>query len=365
GAAAAFGVDSIERWQYPDRNQKAEADGEECKTAPDRPACLAALEQIRAEAWGETFLSTRVIAAPGYLAERLLITQGGAVRAIDDNGELDALLGTIDTPEKLRLFLHYKTPGVACEHLKSTAFGYEVIGDVLLDVNISDCQITTQRQLVQIGPDGATAVLDGEEPRDSTYCSGRRPAGLGEQAVGSAGALARYLERQAYLEGASVEAFERFALELAALGAPAELVARARRAREDEVRHHALLVALGRRFDPDFACAEPLAAPARPRSLYEFALENAIEGCVRETWGALLACHQAARADDGAVRFASQLIANDETRHAELSWATHAWLLGRLSAGERATIEAAMQAAAAELSAALGANDGLTEGERG
>ncbi|MCU0686523.1 MAG: ferritin-like domain-containing protein [Polyangiaceae bacterium] len=317
GAAVAFGLDSIEQWQYQGLSRKFDADGTECATATDQPACISALEATRAEPWnGVSLRPLPLFGPPGYIEERLITTQGDAIGLIDTDAELDALLGPIDTLAKLRLFIRYRTKGIDCEYVKPIAGGgYEIIGDVIID----ECIITNQRQLVQITASGVTTVLDGEDPRLGSACAGRRPAGLGEQVVGSTGALARYLERQAYLEGASVEAFERFAAELASFGAPTELVALAHQARADEVRHHALLLALGRRFDPSFACAEPLATPAAPRSLYTFALENAVEGCVRETWGALLAQHQAARAADGAVRFVSELIADDETRHAELS----------------------------------------------
>jgi hypothetical protein len=57
------------------------------------------------------------------------------------------------------------------------------------------------------------------------------------------------------------------------------------------------------------------------RSLEEMALENVVEGCVRETFGAVVAMIQAERAGDARVRRAMRRIARDETRHAELSWA--------------------------------------------
>jgi hypothetical protein len=362
GAAANLGVDSIELWEAPylpggTSITLRDSDGVACGGASDQPACLASLEAIRAqEEWDEA-LQVQVVGA--FLRERFVLTEGDEVKVVDSKAELSALLGPIDSLEKLRLVGHY-APTVGCEYVRRTERGYEVIGQRL----VTDCPITYQRRLVEVTTEGEVTVLAQEQPSEQGGCAGRRPAGLGEQAVGSASALARYLERQAYLEGASVEAFERFARELEGFGAPSELAQRARQARADEVRHHALLVALGRRFDPSFACAEPVAAPATHRSLYAFALENAVEGCVRETWGALLAHHQAARAADGAVRCACALIADDETKHAELSWAAHAWLLGQLSEGERAAIEGAMREAAAELLGELAVGGGLSAGER-
>ena len=53
--------------------------------------------------------------------------------------------------------------------------------------------------------------------------------------------------------------------------------------------------------------------------------ENAREGCVRETFGALIAMHQAERAGDPIIRRAMRRIAEEETRHAELAWEVASW----------------------------------------
>jgi hypothetical protein len=362
GALAALKVDSVELWQsltFTPPASPLETEGATCAGATNQTACLAAVEAAHGEPWDGT-LSIRVVGPPGSAAERLVTTKGDAVTLIDDYPTLKANLLPVDALEKLRFVARYATNGFRCEHVRRTDEGFELVGQATL----SDCPITTQRQLVRVAAGGDVTVLAGEVPVGSGACAGRRPAGLGEQAVASAGALTRYLERQAYLEAASVEAFARLADELASFGAPSELVERARRAGDDEVRHHALLLALGRRFDPGFACSAPDVAPAKVRSLFDLALENAVEGCVRETWGALLAHHQAARATDGSVRFACALIADDETRHAELSWATHRWLLGLLGEGERRAIDEAMARAADELFAELAAGDEFGEGER-
>ncbi len=68
------------------------------------------------------------------------------------------------------------------------------------------------------------------------------------------------------------------------------------------------------------------------RSLEALAVENAVEGCVRETMGALFAMHQAASAADPHVRATMVSIAPDETRHAALGWAVAEWALDSLRA---------------------------------
>jgi hypothetical protein len=75
------------------------------------------------------------------------------------------------------------------------------------------------------------------------------------------------------------------------------------------------------------------------------ALENAVEGCVRETYGAVVGHHQAQRAQDPVVRAAMAQVAEDETRHAALSWAVAEWALPRLSEAQRMAIRAAQRGA--------------------
>jgi hypothetical protein len=87
----------------------------------------------------------------------------------------------------------------------------------------------------------------------------------------------------------------------------------------------------------------------RPRAASAIALENAVEGCVRETFGAALALWQAGRAADPEIRSAMSTIADDETRHAELAWDFAAWLEPQLTDAERDQIHAARERAIAEL----------------
>jgi hypothetical protein len=195
-----------------------------------------------------------------------------------------------------------------------------------------------------------------EPPR---HMCGRRPEGF---AAGAAQHDARdvgaCLAEMAELEAASIAAFDRLARELAAHGAPAALVARARAARRDEIRHAKTVRALARRFG-----AEPRATRARKlpvRSPLAIAIENAVEGCVFETLGAAVATFQAARAEDAAVRAAFARVAEDERRHAALAWAVDAWLATLCSAEERDAIERARRDARAELRASTASEDDAT-----
>jgi hypothetical protein len=89
------------------------------------------------------------------------------------------------------------------------------------------------------------------------------------------------------------------------------------------------------------------ARAARP--LCDIAVENAVEGCVRETYGALAASWQAVKAADPEVRDAMRTIARDEVRHAALSFRLHRWLAPRLGAEDQARIRAEARRAIEDL----------------
>jgi hypothetical protein len=177
--------------------------------------------------------------------------------------------------------------------------------------------------------------------------SGRRPEGLEAAAVTSGCVTGHYFATQARLEAASVHAFRVMARELTAHGAPATLVAAAKRAASDEIRHARLTrrLALAHGSRP----APVKVAAARTRSLEEIARENVAEGCVRETFAALVASWQARAAADPAVRELMAGIAVDETRHAQLAWDVHAWLKTKLDRTARRRVSEAKQQSVAEL----------------
>jgi hypothetical protein len=173
---------------------------------------------------------------------------------------------------------------------------------------------------------------------------GRHHADLVARARGTgADAVGAWLAREAHGEAGSVTAFRRLAAELEAHGAPPALVAAARRAAGDEVRHAAAVSRLARARG---GRVERVASrPARPRPLVELAHENAVEGCVHETWAAAQAAYQAATAADAEVRAVAAALAPDEVAHAELAWALHRWALSRPAPDEARQVEAARRAA--------------------
>jgi hypothetical protein len=190
--------------------------------------------------------------------------------------------------------------------------------------------------------DAGNAVYDGPFHVACEFCPsniGRRPEGLAlARGARAPHALGDHFARMSELEAASVVAFERMEQELIQHGAPRALIRDARRARRDEIRHAEITRQIAQRFGgtPRPANVEP----PRERSLEQIAEENAVEGCVRETYGALVAHYQARRARDPEISRAMRRIAEDETRHAALGWAVAGWVAPRLSADARGRIHA-------------------------
>jgi hypothetical protein len=181
---------------------------------------------------------------------------------------------------------------------------------------------------------------------------GRRPGGYrrSRHDVTTPGG---FFAEQARLEAASVTAFVDLARALEAHHAPRLLVAAARRAAVDEVVHAVLTARIARRFGATPGLRLRRAAPVP--DLEELARDNAVEGCVRETWAALVATWQAQAAADPEIRAAMRRVAPDESRHATLSRAIHRWAMRRLDAAARARVQAARAAAIEELAATVGA----------
>jgi hypothetical protein len=194
------------------------------------------------------------------------------------------------------------------------------------------------------GPTGSVAC---HINRCSGATCGRLTDGLSASPAGDGDVVARHFETAAGLEAASVLAFRRLARELALHGAPPSLVARAIASARDEVRHARIVGRLAKQHGGQL---RPIGHPSLPlRALDEVAIENAIEGCVRETFGALVASWQALMAGAPGVREAMRGVARDEQRHAELAWAVARWAEPRLDAAARRRLGRARRAAIAEL----------------
>jgi hypothetical protein len=165
--------------------------------------------------------------------------------------------------------------------------------------------------------------------------------------------LARHFAEIALLEALSVDAFARLGRELLHHRAPRALRVRVERARRDELRHaraaRRVLRALGHRAERGGVSGHAPRLRGGQRTLEDVARDNAVDGCVRETFGALLGTVQAARASDARMRAFFEGIVEDELAHAALAWDLHRHLLLRLSREARARVHAAQARALAEL----------------
>jgi len=141
-------------------------------------------------------------------------------------------------------------------------------------------------------------------------------------------AVRDHFASSAQFELSSVWTFLRLAEELAAVGAPAALIAAALDAADDEVRHAELCAAAAGGAELSrlpMSAARPRFTARSPEALAILAAEAWCEGCLNEGAAAEEARLVAAETT-GATRSMLASIARDEAGHAELSWAVLAWL---------------------------------------
>jgi len=178
------------------------------------------------------------------------------------------------------------------------------------------------------------------------YICGRRPAGLRE-GVNRGDTLGDALAECARLEQASILSFRQLANDLRAHGAPKKLVRRALRAARQEARHARTVASLARRRGARVTRA--VVAETGSRSLEAIATENAVEGCVGETYGMLVAAWQGTHARDPQVRAAYASIAPDELEHAILARDVDTWARSKLGSSARGRVQRAKATALTRL----------------
>lgn len=180
---------------------------------------------------------------------------------------------------------------------------------------------------------GRPLVVDGQmvsacAAPTSGWVGPQRPS-LAGLSAGARQALAEAWTDAGLLEHASIPAFARVSLDLVALGAPAELVARTAAAMADEVRHAEACFALASAYAGRPVGPSGLRAPGRRGrvTLRKLAVETFREGCVGETLAVGVAAAQLREARDPAVRAVLAGIVADEGRHAALAWDIVRWAI--------------------------------------
>ncbi|MBP9112392.1 MAG: ferritin-like domain-containing protein [Polyangiaceae bacterium] len=315
-----------------------------CGGAKDKAVCQAALSKLI-----RNDVPSFDQAGPRYL----VYTRGDEVGSVASAGELRSFLAPFENAADGALLLSgFTEHRFSCDGSNARASGD---GFEFLTRTGGTCgEGTLNANAVYIDPRGnlsvrQTAIL---AYGDSDCIVGRRPEGFAvNPAFVDSTPIGGYLAMAAELEAASVPAFRRLARELRAHGAPEALVARARAAAEDEVKHARSMRRLAKRFGG--TPRAPKVGKLATRSLVDIAIENAREGCVRETFGALVATYQAHHSTDAEVRAELRVIARDETEHAALAWDIADWIASRLTKEERDAVGHAQALAEDDLRADL------------
>ena len=309
-----------------------DASGQRCGGASDPPACETRLAELPLESEFVTY----GFDAGGY-HRSLAYTRGDDTGAILTRAQLLDFLGPIDAAGDAALLAQLSGHQFVCEG--SNDVGSRGDDFVLHTQSGGGCGEgdDVKQHVVVVRPDGSIEVVESVliEKGDPNCAVGRLPAGLRGHAsrASGRGAVGQFWSEVAHLEAAAVVAFEQLAVELRRHGAPRHFVASALRSRNDEARHAVSTERIARRYGGTRGSVHVDATPAR--ALADVAADNAAEGCIRETYGALVATVQARRAADPVVRSALATIARDETRHAALSWDLHEWAHARMKPAER------------------------------
>ncbi|MET0791109.1 MAG: hypothetical protein ABW061_06265 [Polyangiaceae bacterium] len=315
--------------------------GTPCAGAVEQAACQATLlSGAPLSGFPPFYLQNTTSPLPTYGYMFLAYTRGDSVGFVSDRTQLNALLGEVDTANEAGLVFLSMGIAAGCTEIWETGDIYYVT-KILLG---SPCAISPPGYSFSVTHAGQTTAT---QTGVATPCMGRRPAGLVESSENSVSPLGDYYASVAHLEAAAVLAFDIMERDLSRFGAPPDLLVRTRRARADEVRHASRMAEFALRWHAPVPCA--LAVPSSDRPLLAAALENAVEGCVREAWGALSAHYQAATAREPEAQRLWREIAVDESEHAELSFELHEWYMTQLESHERALVEAALGQARLQL----------------
>jgi hypothetical protein len=287
------------------------------------------------DAWPDSKSDWKECGQIGCFAFGLVVVEKGQPRVAQSHADLRSVLGAIDTPSEAVVWAQAHGQRATCtDPIKKVGDAYHIETKQM----IKDCPIQYAEIALEVSASGEVKETRRKELPETGMCVGRRPEQLESCGRSDTGyVLGDYFAELASLEAAAVVAFERLQDELAEHGAPADLIERAEEAAQDELRH---TDAMGRLAAEHGAVAvRPKIANRQRRTFFDFARENLIEGCVRETFGAAMALYQAAKAAAPSVRAALRTIAEEEARHAELSLDVHEWALTKLSAAQRVELD--------------------------
>lgn len=178
---------------------------------------------------------------------------------------------------------------------------------------------------------GGEPITTGAHPSlESEWAEGLRPdaSQLDEP---TRKALAQLWLQDARGEHASIPAFSKISLQLAALGAPPELLASAHQAAIEEIGHARLCFALAEGYSGSSYSVQPipemLQLDLTETTVSLMTEETLYDGCLMEGFYAELASAASQLAEEPAVKAALAQIAKEEKSHAAFSWKILEWLL--------------------------------------
>lgn len=320
--------------------------GTRCGGATDPAKCESDYAAVPADA-----AKNQLFGQPSQVQneEVVIVTDVNGVQLFTTRDHVRAWIAPVDAPGDAVATAELAGYSVTCGDVERGAVGAVAGGfRVVATMRTSECNpVESKVFLLEVDASGRVTVLDSKVISSQPSCIGRRPEGLVSPTFAATSAIGRWLAEVAYLEEASVASFDRLAAELERFGAPRSLVARARRASADEVRHAAAMRRLAENYGAEVPSPSPMTFAAR--GFEAFAEENAIEGCVLETFGAVIGLAQAELATDPEIRRTMKRIAADETRHGALAWDVHAWAMTKLDPDQRRRVEAAQAEAVASL----------------
>ena len=335
-------------------SQRLPALGVPCAGARDRPACEAQVNKLLdspdSATWSVRESSCGGCQQPPGTVDLGVITTGDEVRLATFLDVIRAA-APIDGRDEAAAVMALRSQRIDCNdnNVRRDADGWT------FKTTTSSCSGEVSEYFTKVTLSGET-VSAGEnlvKSAKNNCIEGRRPANLTSTGALWLSSLPACFSEIAHMEAAAVLAFDVLAQQLQDLGAPAELQARVARAKQDEVAHTAVTSRLAHRFGatPPEPSLDVVLEPNHDSLALQVALENAVEGCVREAYGALVAAFQASHAQDPEVRAAFAQIAIDEAEHAELSFAIDAWLATQLTPEHLRRVDQAKTQAWLELAA--------------
>jgi hypothetical protein len=257
-------------------------------------------------------------------SEALIIQKGGATSVVELE-KLTSTFGTIDVlDEALAIMLANGKREDFCDGILGA-------DGIKFTKNITGSGRCGKVRSITISTTGTIDDVTTDLP--CPVVKGRRPDGLQEMISAREDSLGSFFARAAWEEAASVPAFRLLVRDLQHLNAPMHLIQKALASAEDELRHAEQMTVLAEYFGA--AVELPLVITPEPKTLLALAEENMREGCVHETFAALVALYQSENASDPDIKGVMKQLAEDEAQHAMLAWEIHEWAEKQLSEEEK------------------------------